>query len=143
MYNRLLIAFVFLSLAFKINTINAHPHVFIISQFSLSYNNEGIKGINVNWTFDHMFTELMLEEFDKNSDGDFDADEVITIYNKAFINLKKSSYFTHIFVENTEIGITSTQNFNAKIQAGQMQYSFFIPVNISIKDQEFNWNFVF
>lgn len=132
----LLVTFIILSLAFKVNTINAHPHVFIISQFSLSYNSEGVKGINVNWTFDQMFTELMLEEFDSNSDGEFNDKEVKNLYNKAFINLKKSSYFTHIFIENKEIAITSTQNFNAIIKDGQMQYSFFIPIKVAISNQQ-------
>ncbi len=134
--NKLLIALIFISLAFKTNIVNAHPHVFIISKFSLSYNNEGVKGINVNWTFDQMFTEIMLEEFDSNSDGNFNSDEVKVLYNKAFINLKKSSYFTHIFIENKEIEINSTQNFNALIKDGQLQYSFFIPMEIALSNQK-------
>jgi len=120
--------------------LQAHPHVFIISQISISYNDDGIAGFEVKWTFDRMFTQIMLDEYDENSDGEFDKTEVVRLYKTAFVNLKKSDYFTHIYIENQLVKIKKVTNFKASIKEGEMLYSFFIPIKIDLDKSATNIN---
>lgn len=113
----------------------AHPHVFINSEVNISFDSIGIIGFNIQWTYDMMFTELMLNEFDSNGDKKFDSKEIKKLYSKAFSNLKKHNYLTHIFIANTELNIKKITLFNAEIKNGQMIYSFFIPVKIVAKNE--------
>lgn len=113
----------------------AHPHVFINSEVGIKFDSQGIVGFNIQWTYDMMFTELMLNEFDSNGDKKFDSKEIKKLYSKAFSNLKKHNYLTHIFIANTELNIKKITLFNAEIKNGQMIYSFFIPVKIVAKNE--------
>lgn len=114
------------------NSISAtiHPHVFINTQITIVFDDDGIKGFEVEWFFDEMFSELMFNEYDLDSSKSFDDNEVKKLYKEAFINLKKFNYFTHIYVGNNQIDIKQTKNFKAIIKDGQMIYQFFIPIHI-------------
>ncbi len=109
----------------------SHPHVFITTSINLSFNNQAIDGINITWSFDRMFTQIMIDEYDVNHNNTFDPDEVKRLYNTAFTNLKKSNYFTEIYANKKKIKIDKVTNFNAKLIDGQMFYYFTIPLKLS------------
>ena len=122
------------------NKLHAHPHVFIISQISINYNNDGISGFEIKWTFDSMFTQIMLDEYDNDSNGEFDDKEINRLYKTAFVNLKKSDYFTHIYIGENKLNIKAVDDFKASIENGEMIYSFIIPVKINISNKTKNIN---
>jgi len=119
-------------------TLKAHPHVFITSHINILYNTNGISAIEVKWTFDSMFTQLMIEEYDENLNGEFDKTEVDRLYKTAFINLRKSEYFTHIYIGDDKLIAKSASGFKASIVNGEMVYSFLIPVKISVTTEPKN-----
>ena len=128
----LLIGFVmFVGLLTSIKA-QAHPHVFIDAQIKVYFDADGLKGFNIVWTFDKMFSELMLDEFDDDVDDNFNQEEQKQIYLKAFSNLKKHAYFTKIVIDNKPFDIKNIANFKAEINEGVMTYSFFIPCPIVI-----------
>lgn len=134
MIKRSLLIFIVLLINVIYSNLYAHPHVFIISNININFGTNGINGFDVRWTFDSMFTEIMLDEYDENSDGEFDKSEIENLYKKAFINLKKSGYFTHIYIGDDKININTISNFKASIKDGEMIYSFFIPIKIDINN---------
>jgi len=125
--------FVVTALLIGINfTAFAHPHVFIDAQINVHFNNKGICGIGVQWYFDEMFTELMLQEYDTDANGSFDKVEQKRLYDEAFINLEKSDYFTHIYEGNNKVKYNDITGFSVSIDNGQMIYKFYIPLSIDI-----------
>ena len=116
----------------------AHPHVFIISQINIQYNSNGISGFEIKWTFDSMFTQLMLEEYDENFNGKFDDNEIDKLYKTAFVNLSKSEYFTHIYIGEDKLITKSVSGFKASIVNDEMIYSFVIPVKINLTNESKN-----
>ena len=140
MIKRATILILFIVFTTIYSKLQAHPHVFIISQISISYNDNGIAGFQINWTFDSMFTEIMLDEYDENSDGEFDKKEIDRLYKNAFVNLKKSGYFTQIYIENQLVKIKKITTFKASINEGKLIYSFFIPINITLHKSATNIN---
>ena len=140
MIKRATILLLFTAVITFYSKLQAHPHVIIISQISISYNDNGIAGFEVKWTFDRMFTQIMLDEYDENSDKKFDNNEINRLYKTAFINLRKSDYFTHIYIDDKLVKIKKVSNFKASIKEGEMQYSFFIPIKIDIDKSATNIN---
>lgn len=109
----------------------AHPHVFIDTHIKVYFDDKGVSGFKMTWTFDALFTELMVDEFDEDFDEQFSKEEQKVIYAKAFTNLKKFNYFTEVVIQGKPLDIKYVTNFTAAIKNGVMQYSFFIPCHIS------------
>jgi len=118
------------------NNLQAHPHVFIDAQVKVYFDASGVKGYKITWTFDKMFSELMIDEFDDDVDDQFNEQEQKLIYQKAFSNLKKFDYFTKILIDGKPFEIKYITNFKAQIHDEVMTYSFFIPCPIAISTSE-------
>jgi len=114
----------------------AHPHVFIDAKIQVHFDKSGLSGFNVSWTFDNMFSELMIDEFDTDFDDLLSKDEQKVIYQKAFVNLKKFGYFTEIRINGKAFDIKYVANFSAKNNDGILSYSFFIPCHTPIQSSD-------
>jgi ABC-type uncharacterized transport system substrate-binding protein len=77
----------------------AHPHVFIDDVVTFLFTDGKISGLRLLWTFDEVFSETLLEDFDTNRDGSFSASEIANIKKTSLSNLKKFGYFTHLWVD--------------------------------------------
>lgn len=105
----------------------SHPHVFIKSNLTLSFDNNGLKGVYVEWSFDEFFSSMIAGDFDRNKNGKFENSEIRAIYNGAFKNLKNFNYFTFISLDSSPYNFKEVNKFSAKIKNSIMTYSFFIP----------------
>ena len=54
----------------------AHPHVFIDGVTDVVFENGKITGIRQHWTFDDVFSLLLIEDFDANKNRKFDKPEI-------------------------------------------------------------------
>ena len=129
--NRLFLISIFLLSLSVPRLISAHPHVFIDTKIKVYFDEKGMSGIKLTWTFDDLFSELMMDEFDEDFDEQFNKEEQKVIYSKAFTNLKKFNYFTEIIIDGKAFDIKYVTNFTASLNDGIMVYSFFIPCHIS------------
>jgi len=117
------IVFICISAAFS------HPHVFIDYSVTFIFNDSKIKGVQVSWVFDEMFSSTMIHDYDLNHDGVFSGNEVNTIREEAFSNLKNYNYFSHLNLNGTKVPVKKVKYFTADILKGsRLMYSFFIPV---------------
>ncbi|WP_265501676.1 DUF1007 family protein [Paracoccus beibuensis] len=48
----------------------AHPHVFIDAALNLDYNAAGLAQVTVEWTYDDLYSLLIIEDLDLDPDGD-------------------------------------------------------------------------
>jgi len=132
----LVITVVCATILLKATPLQAHPHVFIDAKVKVYFDANGVKGFKISWTFDEMFSEIMLDEFDEDVDDQFSKAEQKMIYQKAFSNLKKFGYFTKIFIDNKPFEIKYIANFEAHMNDEIMSYSFFIPCSVPISKAE-------
>jgi ABC-type uncharacterized transport system substrate-binding protein len=109
---------------------SAHPHVFVDYGITFVFNQQGLAGITVEWAFDEMFTQMLVEESDLNRDQHFDSREIAKIKAGAFDNLASHAYFTHILVNNQPYQVSEISNFDVTLEDGQAHYSFFIPCQV-------------
>lgn len=127
--NSLLIAIVLLLATFT-PPASAHPHVFVDYGMTFVFDQQGLAGITMEWAFDEMFTQMLLEEGDLNRDRHFDSREIAGIKTGAFDNLANHAWFTHILVNGRPYPVTTVTSFNAVLKDGQARYSFFIPCQV-------------
>jgi len=77
----------------------AHPHVFIDNAVTFVFTGDKITGLHMLWTFDEVFSETLLEDFDADRDGSFSAAEIAKIKKTSLPSLKEFDYFTHLWVD--------------------------------------------
>jgi len=122
------------------NTLS-HPHVFVDCTLTFVFDENGFAGIRNRWVFDEMFSEMTINDFDKDTDLSLNPQEVAAIKSGAFSNLKKFNYFNHInigdqrfevqFVQEFKAEINVFKDFEGNIAGRNLVYSFFVPCHVS------------
>jgi ABC-type uncharacterized transport system substrate-binding protein len=126
-----LVIAVLLLLGTFIAPVSAHPHVFIDYGITFVFDEQGLTGIAVDWAFDEMFSQMLLEDGDLNKNRHFDAREIAAIKSGAFDNLANYGYFTHILVNGKPFPVTEPTGFQAVLQENRAHYLFFIPCRVA------------
>lgn len=108
----------------------AHPHVWIYSAFIAHFDNDGLVGFKLEWVFDEMFSQMIINDFDKNKNGELEPEEVKAVYKGAFSNLEHFGYFTNVKINGTPFDVKEVQDFDAKIVKGRVVYHFFVPCRV-------------
>ncbi|MDY0361941.1 MAG: DUF1007 family protein [Desulforegulaceae bacterium] len=122
----LFVCFIFLFKGYSFN----HPHVFIYSSIDAVFDDNGLKGFNIYWKFDEMFSNMFIYDFDKNENKKLEPEEVSTIKSGGFDNLKKFDFFSHIKINKEKFKVEYIKNFKAWIEGNNLFYSFFIPCHV-------------
>jgi ABC-type uncharacterized transport system substrate-binding protein len=129
----LLISALFLAVALP-GTLSAHPHVWfetrIVLQPGSSGSGETLR-VGFEWTFDAMFTEMILADFDENRDRRFSAAETRSIEADAFSNLRHYDYFVSLRVGDRVFVPRGVEEFSARIDTDRhdgerLVYRFFL-----------------
>jgi len=110
----------------------AHPHVFINADITVCYNDYGISKLKMKYSFDKIFSNDLMQMFDKNKNKKLEASEIAQIKAKAFSNLVKYDYFVHIQKGDVKINTKNVSNFRAKVVNGIVSYYFDINTKIEI-----------
>ncbi|MDY7035941.1 MAG: DUF1007 family protein, partial [Thermodesulfobacteriota bacterium] len=107
-----------------------HPHVFIYNSIKIVFDKNGLAGFNVKWVFDDMFSNMIINDYDKNKNLKFDPYEIGLIKRGAFSNLNKFDYFTHIKIDEKTFKVKFVKNFSAQIKDNTLIYRFFVPCRV-------------
>jgi len=110
--------------------VYSHPHIFIENTVSIVFNEEGMAGVKVKWVFDEMFSNTIIVDCDRNSDGKLSSEEVKAVEKGYFLNLKEHQYFSRIEIDGKAFQVKYVKDFNAAIQDNKIIYSFFIPCHV-------------
>lgn len=106
----------------------AHPHVWIDAAVTLSFKDGRIVAVRQEWTFDEVFGTAIIDQFDRNKDKKFDAQELAALEQGAFANLREFNYFTHLSVDDRDVPSKAVTGFTARVDKGKLVYSFTVPV---------------
>jgi ABC-type uncharacterized transport system substrate-binding protein len=110
--------------------VSGHSHVWIHNAVIVHFDKDGMAGFKQEWVFDEMFSNMIIHDFDKNRNGEFDPTEVQEVFKGAFSNLKKFEYFTHVKIDGKPFKVKFVKDFNAKIVKNRIVYHFFVPCHI-------------
>lgn len=110
----------------------AHPHVWIDAVVTFAFKDGRIVAIRQEWTFDEVFGDAIIGQFDTNKDKKFDAKELAALQLGAFANLHEFDYFSHLSVDDKAVPTKTLIGFVARVEKGRLVYSFTLPVEPGI-----------
>lgn len=105
----------------------AHPHLFITTSYTLVFDDHGLAGIHVHWSFDEMYSSMTGGDFDKDKDGTFSAQESGELVELASTGLPPFHFFTNIEIDGQSFPVNSVTDFKITYESGQLGYDFFVP----------------
>ena len=114
--------------------LSAHPHVFIDNKMTVEFENGVLQGIGFNWTFDEMFSGMILSDYDPKRTGKFDPGQVKAVKAGAFDNLANYHYFISLEVGDRKLDHFTVERFSPSVaDKGKLVYSFFVPLKIPLR----------
>lgn len=129
--NKLILILLSITLICTINPkLFAHPHVFIENKVTFKFDQNGLSSILFTWFFDAMFSSVIINDYDKDQDGSFNAAEIGIIKDEAFSNLKDFHYLTYINIDNKPFEFKYIKNFKAGKKGNNVFYTFEIPCHV-------------
>ncbi|MBI9103200.1 MAG: DUF1007 family protein [Spirochaetales bacterium] len=106
--------------------LSAHPHMLLLPKLEFECDGETFLGVWVDWGFDSMFSLSIIDSYDWNKDGEFDADETQSVHDYAFINLENYGYFLSIREGDQRYTPSGTSGFSVRQVEGKLFYRFFV-----------------
>jgi len=124
MWRRLAVVLLGLTALVAASSAGAHPHVWIDAKAKLIFHKGKITAIRMHWTFDPLFTAVVMHEHDKDKNKKFNRAEAADIRQNAFSNLKNYSYFTHLRLDGKPANVSRVKGFKPSYVGGKLVYEF-------------------
>lgn len=101
----------------------------LLSRSNFNFKDGKLNNIELEWEFDEYFSRDIIESFDLDKNGFFNHEEVLDVYNNAFISLKNYDYFTYIRIGEERFSPEHAYDLKVKLASnGNVIYIFKIPV---------------
>ncbi len=110
----------------------AHPHVFIDYAVTVLLAGDGVEGLRLAWTFDDLFSSLILQEFDADRNQVLSPEEVRRIEEKHLPEFQKAGYYTTVNVNGKPAVLTPAKSFRASVTKGIVTYEFVLPLRAAL-----------
>lgn len=111
----------------------AHPHVWADVKAEVAVEAGYVEGVWTVWTFDEVFSQLIMADHDADLDGKIGAPESVTIKKGYFDNLRSYQYFTHLGLGAKKLEVPVPQKFQASLTGdGRITYRFFLPLGLRL-----------
>lgn len=104
----------------------------VLTHLYLNISNNTLKSVDVEWTLDPMFSQMVLGDFDTNRNGAFEPSERNEVY-KAIQTMDEFGFFIRPTLNNKKIWLKELKNFAVRQERGLVIYRFTIPTNTPIK----------
>lgn len=107
---------------------SAHPHVWIYNTVTVIFEDGQVVALQHRWEFDEFFSAYMIEAYDVDGSGTFDAEELRLLKDGGFDNIAEYGYFTHLDAESGTPAIAGARKFDAAIEGEFLVYEFTTPL---------------
>lgn len=107
----------------------AHPHVWIEATLGFVLEGQKVAALEITWTFDDFYSELVREDFDLDGDGTLSQQELDALVGVSAANLMEYSFFTHLKIGEETPRIRAVREFYAELRDdGLILYRFRVPL---------------
>jgi len=113
------------------SVVLSHPHVFIAQRIKIVFDDQGLAGFKIYWTFDDMFASMIAGDYDKNQNQVLEKSEVALIKKEAFSYVSNYNYFTFVKIDGKPFDVKFIRDFSAEFHDKQLVYKFFIPCHVT------------
>ncbi len=99
----------------------AHPHVFAESRMEIVGTPDGqLASVRNVWRMDELFSSSVLFDFDKNADGELDAEELAAVGAVVKESIAEWGFYTFVEVEGRDVPMNPPDAIRALMQDGQL-----------------------
>jgi tRNA threonylcarbamoyladenosine biosynthesis protein TsaE len=125
------VSFIFFT---TVQTVNAHPHVWIDGHLTLLFNSQGqVTAVRHAWKFDELFSAFSLQGITREKNGVIPAAELKTLTDQWMLNLADpaSHFFTTVSHGGQAIALQKPVHAQSNLdaQTNQLTLSFELPFN--------------
>jgi len=120
------------SMLFVTLILYSHPHLWIEYNVEPIFSDEAFEGLQVEWSFDEMFSWEIMMDYTENQNCNISETENKIIEKEAFSYLKESNYFAHFCENEKKKDVKVITNFWAECKDNILIYHFFIPWKIEV-----------
>lgn len=100
----------------------------ILTHLYLNIEKNTLKSVDVEWTLDPMFSQMVLGDYDTNRNGKFDPKENREVY-KAILSMKDVGFFIRPSINGKSLFLQDLNNFTVSYLKGLVIYRFTVPIN--------------
>jgi nickel/cobalt exporter len=108
--------------------------VYVTTHLSFHVEGEQLQKIGVSWYLDPAFSQIVLGDFDKNRNGQFDPPEVAAVYDN-LLPMHEVDFFTDFRLNGTPIPLKQLEHFDVRFEKGLVSYRFEIPVQAPLEPE--------
>jgi ABC-type uncharacterized transport system substrate-binding protein len=108
--------------------VQAHPHVFVVVETTLVYENGAFIGFQHKWTFDEFYSSMAVEGLDSNKDGKYSREELAELAKVNVTSLKDFSYFTWPQLAGQALKLGEPRDYWLEHKDGILSLHFFMPL---------------
>ncbi len=130
-YNKYIVMVLLMLAVIGVGPVGSHPHVFIAQETKIIFDENGLAGFKIHWTFDEMFSVMISEDFDEDKNGRLDKREIAIIKEKAFGYIAPHNYYIQLKIDGKPFPVKFIKDFNATLNNGKLSYEFFIPCHVT------------
>lgn len=127
--------FIFIVFFLSLSKILSHPHVFVVTSYTVTIEEKKIKDVRIKWIFDEMTSLYYINDFDLNKDGKFDKKERDFITEESFTGIAKYGYMCEIKLNNKKVKIKG-KDFLPEIKNNLLVYNYTVEINQPIKSSD-------
>lgn len=91
-----------------------------------------VKSLGIEWTFDELFSQMILADYDRGGKGSFTRAEVADLKKGAFDNLRNYHYFLALFVDGKPKRLPPIADFSPSVRGGRLVYAFSLPLDAPV-----------
>jgi len=113
----------------------SHPHVWIEYTIQPVFSETGLEGLQLEWTFDEMFSWQIVMDYTDDHDYNISAEENQVIAEEAFGYLAESGYFADFYIDGKKKDVKIVTDFQSEGKDELLIYHFFIPWKINAKKE--------
>jgi ABC-type uncharacterized transport system substrate-binding protein len=105
----------------------AHPHVWIVFETTVVYDQGTFVGVKHKWTFDEFYTAMAIEGLDKNKDGIYDREELAELAKVNIDGLKDFAFFTYPALAGKELKVGEARDYWLEHKDGALSLHLTLP----------------
>jgi ABC-type uncharacterized transport system substrate-binding protein len=108
----------------------AHPHVWVDYAVGLTVRADGTASFEVEWTYDELWSEVLLETADANRDKRFAPDEVAAFTRQHLDPLKRGNYFLEVRVDRRPVRVEALRGVRLTLGGDRLTVAFEVPLGV-------------
>lgn len=114
--------------------VAAHPHVFIDYAVTVLFDDAGVKGIRMSWTFDEMYSSMLFHDYTSRPRGPLTPADIESLEKGAFRDTADYHYFVDVKLNGQAVTVKDVTDFDARFEQHRMTYFFTVQLHTDAPD---------